>query len=434
MGGDGPGEVPEPGVPATAEAAGAMACVPGVSVGVEEEFLLVDPVSGECVPAAGPVLAGAGVHRFRHAGGSFQPELLSSQVEATTGVCRELEGLGAQLRYGRARLAEAARAVGARLAASGTPVLCRAAPPPARGERFARILRAYGDVVEDYQACGCHVHVGVAGRDTAVAVVNHLRPWLPVLLALSANSPFDHVRAHAGDHPRRCGGYGTGAGFASRRLVSMARFPGAGIPPWSASAAEHDRRVAALVEAGVLVDEAMTFWLARPSPRWPTVEVRVADAAATAGEAVLQAALVRGLVATALADLAAGREAPPVDAQVCTAALWAAGRNAMAGPAVDALTGRAAPPWRLVDDLVARIAPALEDTGDLKRVFTLVERVRRAGTGADRQRRAAAGTGGARGVVDMLVGQTCADLPPVADEPDAGGDEPGVPVVERGGG
>ncbi|MDL4821745.1 carboxylate-amine ligase [Actinomadura opuntiae] len=419
-------------MPATAEAAGAMACVPGVSVGVEEEFLLVDAVSGECVPAAGPVLAGAGVHRFRHSGGSFQPEMLSSQVEAATGVCRDLDGLDTQLRYGRERLADAARAAGARLVASGTPLLCGAPPPPAPGERFERILRAYGDVVEDYQACGCHVHVGVPDRDTAVAVVNHLRPWLPVLLALSANSPFDTTGTRAG------GGRG-GPGFASRRMLAIGRFPGAGTPPWSASAAEYDRRVATLVEAGVLVDEAMTFWLARPSPRWPTVEVRVADAAATAGEALLHAALVRGLVATALADLSAGREAPPVDAQVCAAALWAAARNAMAGPAMDAATGTTAAPWRLVDDLVARIAPALEEAGDLGRVLALVERVRRAGTGADRQRRAAGGAGGARAVVNMLADQTCAALPPVPHDDDAGndagdvaGDEGVVPVPERG--
>ncbi|NKZ08871.1 YbdK family carboxylate-amine ligase, partial [Actinomadura latina] len=329
------------GVPAGAGAA---------TVGVEEEFLLVDAVSGECVPDAGRVLAAAGAHRWAGSGGSFQPELLASQVEAATGVCRDLADLGGQLRFARARLAAAARTGGARLVASGTPVLNGRPPPPARGDRFAEIMAAYGDVVEDYQACGCHVHVGVPDREAAVAVVNHLRPWLPVLLALSVNSPFDHGRP---------------TGYAGRRMVEMARFPGAGVPPWSASAAAWDARVAALVEAGVLVDAAMTFWLARPSPRWPTVEVRAADSAATADEAVLQAALVRGLVGAALADLAAGREAPRADGQVCAAALWNAARHGLGGALADPVTLRAVPAWRLVDDLVARAAPALEDAGDL---------------------------------------------------------------------
>ncbi|GAA1863291.1 carboxylate-amine ligase [Actinomadura bangladeshensis] len=360
------------------------------SVGVEEEFLLVDAVSGKCVPGAGGVLAEAGAHRWAGSGGSFQAELLTSQVEAATGVCRDLAGLGEQLRFGRARLAAAARSRGALLVASGTPVLDGRPPPPAPGDRFAAIMAAFGDVVEDYQACGCHVHVGVPGREAAVAVVNHLRPWLPVLLALSANSPFDHGRA---------------SGHAARRIVEMARFPGAGVPPWSATAAEWDARVAALVEAGVLVDASMTFWLARPSPRWPTVEVRAADAAATADEAVLQAALVRGLVGAALADLAAGREAPRADGQLCAAALWSAARHGLDCTLADPVARRPVPAWRLVDDLVARAAPALEDTGDLATVFTLLEALRRAGTGADRQRRAAR-AGGPRAVVEMLARQT----------------------------
>ncbi|MES9608835.1 glutamate--cysteine ligase [Actinomadura sp. NPDC000929] len=363
---------------------------PGVSLGVEEEFLLVDPGSGECVGHAEDVLEWAGPHRWRASGGSFHTELLGSQVEAVTGVCHDLAGLRAQLRYGRARLAEAARERGALLVAAGTPVLGGRPPPAARGERFAAIVSAYGDVVEDYQACGCHVHVGVPDREAAVAVVNHLRPWLPVLVALAANSPFDRGR------PTR---------YAARRMMEMARFPGAGVPPWSASAADYDARVAALVESGALVDGAMTFWLARPSPRWPTVEVRAGDAAATADEAVLQAALVRGLVAAALADLAAGREAPRVDGQVCAAALWNAARHGLDGAMVDPVSHRAVPVRRLLDGLVARAAPALEEAGDLDAVSRLVEGVRRAGTGADRQRRAAR-RGGPRAVVDMLVRQT----------------------------
>ncbi|MFA1543616.1 carboxylate-amine ligase [Actinomadura monticuli] len=392
-------------------AAGARA--PGASVGVEEEFLLVDAVSGECVPDAERVLAAAGAHRWAESGGSFQAELLTSQVEATTGVCRDLAGLGAQLRFGRARLAAAARDAGVLLVASGTPVLGGRPPPPARGDRFAAIAAAYGDVVEDYQACGCHVHVGVPDRDTAVAVVNHLRPWLPVLLALSANSPFDR---------------GRDTGYAARRAVEMARFPGAGVPPWSPSAAEWDARVAALVASGVLVDEAMTFWLARPSPRWPTVEVRAADAAATADEALLQAALVRGLVGAALADLEAGREAPRADAQLCAAALWNAARRGLDGTLTDPVARRPVPAWRRVDDLVARAAPALAAAGDLDTVLALLEAVRRAGTGADRQRRAAR-RGGPRAAVDLLARQTAAAGPPgpPAAPPDAApGEKPGV--------
>lgn len=398
--------------------AGADGARGGVTLGVEEEFLLVDAVSGECVPYAERVLEAVGGHPWRGAGGAFHPELLTSQVEAATGVCGDLPGLRAQLRTGRARLAAAARAAGARLVSAGTPVLDGPPPPVARGDRFAAVTAAYGEVVEDYQACGCHVHVGVPDRETAVAVVNHLRPWLATLVALAVNSPFDHGRASR---------------FACRRVVAMSRFPGSGTPPYSASAAEHDRRVDALVEAGALVDEAMTFWLARPSPRYPTVEVRAADAAATADDAVLHAALVRGLVGAALRDLAAGREAPRLDAQVCAAALWSAARHGMDGPALDPFTRRAAPPWRLVEDLLARTRPALADTGDLEAVSALLEGVRRAGTGAGRQRRAAE-RGGPRAAVQMLARQTVSGglVPWPQERPDGGPD--GGPGGGPGGG
>lgn len=216
----------------------------GVTLGVEEEFLLVDAVSGECVPRAERVLEAAGEHPWRGAGGAFHPELLTSQVEAATGVCGDLAALREQLRAGRARLAAAARAAGARLVSAGTPVLDGPPPPPARGDRFAAVTAAYGEVVEDYQACGCHVHVGVPDRETAVAVVNHLRPWLATLVALAANSAFDHGRAltprtpddrtpddqdrRAAGRPvsrRGCRGPRPGAGPAARSAPRWRRCP-----------------------------------------------------------------------------------------------------------------------------------------------------------------------------------------------------------------
>jgi glutamate---cysteine ligase / carboxylate-amine ligase len=222
-----------------------------------------------------------------------------------------------------------------------------------------------------------------------VAVVNHLRPWLPTLLALSANSPFDQ---------------GRDSGYASWRIQAQARFPGAGVPPWFSSAAAYDRHLHRLVEIGVLADEGTTFWLARPSQRLPTVEVRAADAAATVDEAMLQAALVRALVHTALVDLAIGREAPTVPDRLCTAALWSAARYGLGGPGIHPLEERRVDAWILLEELLRRVRPALEDNGDLVAVRTLVGQVRLGGTGAVRQRAAAAH--GLPAVVDMLVRQT----------------------------
>ncbi|XVQ09932.1 carboxylate-amine ligase [Spirillospora sp. CA-255316] len=367
----------------------AAACL---SVGVEEEFLLADPVSGATVASAEKLLVRAGEHAFQAAGGRYHRELLASQVEAATGVCRTLADLRRQIRDARSALGAAAAEEGMLLLSSGTPVLHGPVPVSENDHRYRAIAALYASVVTGYQACGCHVHTGVDDRDTAVAVLAHLRPWLPALLALSANSPYDH---------------GRDSGHASWRMVEQSRFPGSGVPPAFASAADYDRGVDRLVDCGVIADPAMSFWLARLSPRYPTVEVRAADAVATAGEAVLQAALTRALVAAALADLDAGREAPPVDPGVSAAAVWTAARYGLEGPAIHPFEERRVPVDVLLDGLMRRASPALEETGDLAAAEAMLARLRRAGSGARRQREAAA-TGGLQAVVDLLARQTTA--------------------------
>ncbi|HEX6340120.1 glutamate--cysteine ligase [Umezawaea sp.] len=357
----------------------------GVTIGVEEEFLLADRVSRWTVPRAPAVLG-----RVRRDGpGLVHAELLNSQVEASTGVCRDLGELRGHLLSGRERLGLAAREEDALLLAAGTPPL----PGPdvliTPGARFTAVADRYRGVVDGYESCGCHVHVGVPDRDTAVAVIGHLRPWLPTLLALSVNSPF---------------GGGRDTGYGSWRMVRQAAFPGSGLPPRFASAADHDAEVARLVDCGVLVDPRMSFWLARPSPAFPTVEVRAADTAPTVGAAVLQAGLTRALVRTALADLDRGVEGPEIDPQVAASAVWSAARYGTTGPGVDVLEARAVPAEDLVSALLDHVAEAMEDTGDDVPLRRLVKEVLADGTGAERQR--AAAVHGLPAAVDLVAGRT----------------------------
>jgi carboxylate-amine ligase len=335
--------------------------------GVEEEFLLADPQTGRTVPAAAEVVKAA---RELPGAGAVHAELQQTQVEAATSPCATLAELESQLHQGRDRLAAAARACGVWLVSSGTPPLGGPAMT-SDGARFAGIAARYAEVVRDYQACGCHVHVAVPDLETAVAVCNHVRPWLPALLALSANSPFHH---------------GRDTGYASWRMIEQSRFPGSGVPPRFHDAADYTARIAKLVDCGVIEDAAMTFWLVRPSPSWPTVEFRVADAAVDVPGALLQAALSRALVTTALADLSRGQEAPALDDQVLAAAVWAAARHGLAGPAVHPERASQLPVAELLYELVVRVAPAL--AGDLAVVRELFHRVLRDGTGAERQRAA----------------------------------------------
>lgn len=355
-----------------AEPAVEQAAEPSRTVGVEEEFLVVAPESGAPSGRGPAVLAGAADLDPEH---SFHPELLTSQAEAATGVCTSSAQLRRQLRSARERMSGAALAEGLALISSGTPPFPGEPGAISPGTRFNEIAQTYRAVVTDYQACGCHVHIGVPDREQAVAVINHLHPWLPSLLAMSANSPF-HL--------------GADTGYASWRIVQQTRFPGSGIPPRFRSAAEHDEHVARLVECGVLVDEAMSFWLARPSPHLPTVELRVADAATTVGEALLQAVVTRALVRTAQRELHAGREAPEIDPRLEQAAVWTAARHGLDGPGIDLVARHRAQSAELVHRMIRWAAPELEETRDLATVRKLIAGLLHCGTGARRQRAAAA--------------------------------------------
>jgi carboxylate-amine ligase len=322
------------------------------TLGVEEEFLLIDH-DGITTPQAAEVLARC-VGPLP-AGMIVQRELRDTQVEVATGVCTDVAELRAQLAVGRQALAMAAAELDVRVLASGTPVVGSAAPRPAMAPRFARVDELFADLAVDYQACGCHVHVGVPDKDTAVAVVNHVARWLPALLALAVNSPFHN---------------GQDTGYESWRVVQQSRFPGSGIPPWCADFSRWQQEVARLVDCGVLVDERQTFWYARPSPHLPTVEIRIADTGATVDDAVLQALLCRALVDTALADLDHGTEAVPV--QTAAAAVWTASRYGMDGPAVDPLLGKQMPASVMVTGLVDHVRHALEENDELAEVRRLL--------------------------------------------------------------
>jgi carboxylate-amine ligase len=346
--------------------------------GVAEEYLLVDPDTGQTVAAADEVLHYADTLEKPASDAALSAELFETRVEGGTGRCTTLTELTERLTHSRARIATAARAAGVWLLPSATAAMGGvAAPRPA----FAPLADTYAAAVADL-TCGCHLRLDVGDQDSAVGVVNHLRPWLPTLLALSVNSPYQD---------------GADTGYASWRSVQRARLPAGGMPPHFSSARAYDTRVARLMEMGVLVDAPL--WFAHPVPRLCEVVLSVADTGIDVESTVLQVALTRALVQTALTDLAAGREPPAIGEQVGAAALWSAARHGMSGPGIHPVLERRAPATVLVSELLSAVRPALEETGDLTTVTGGLRRLLNIGTGAARQR----ATGGPREAVTRLA-------------------------------
>lgn len=356
--------------------------------GVEEEFLLLDPDTGRNAPVAEEVIAALPAEVRRQS----RLELRRSMVEMVTPVCADLEQLRDQLTRHRRMAGAAAAIAGARLVAVGaTPVDEPQRDVPGR-PRYRDMVQRYGPVALDPALCGCHVHVGVPDRELAVRVCNRLRVWLPVVQALAANSPFSA---------------GADTGHASWRSVQLARWPGVGPTPYFATAADYDATVAALIRSGVMIDDAMVYWYARPSASYPTVEVRVADVCPTADDTVLVAALIRALVATMIDDERAGAPVEDVRDCVLSAAHWRAAHDGLDGILVDLrLGGVLRPAWELVDELVATVSPALLRHGDIEPVVTQLARLREHGTGATRQRQIHRNTADINAVLTDLGRQT----------------------------
>lgn len=336
------------------------------TVGVEEEFLLVDPSSGSPLARNREVAELAKRH-----GIDLQLELTSCQVETTSAVAHGAEELRDELITLRRGAAQAAAEAGALLLAVGLPPTVPEHFPVTDTPRYRRIGEQFGMIAHEQGICGCHVHVAVPDRATGIEVSNLLRPWLPTLLALSANSAV-----------YRC----ADTGYASWRSVLWARWPSAGPPPHFDSAADFDALVEIMLASGAALDDGMVYWDVRPSAKFPTVEVRVADVPATIGDTVLLAALVRALVMTALDDIEHGRPEKPLSSHALTAAYWRASRDGLGGYAVDLIDSHAlVPAPRMLEALLARVTDALKAVGDYDTVRVELRRVLAEGNGATRQ-------------------------------------------------
>lgn len=351
---------------------------PRPTLGVEEEYLLLDRDSGLPSPSAALVQAAAELEPVLDRG-EVDNELLQAMVEVATPVCTGLDEVTGHLTRFRRAVSAAADRAGCRLAATGAaPLSTGHAVPVTQKQRYREMRADAARLVDEQLICGMHIHVAVPDRSAGAAALGRLRPWLPVLVALSANSPFWD---------------GRDTGFASWRTVVFGRWPVSGSPPYISGGPEYERRVGALLATGVIRDRGQIYWHARLSESYPTLEVRAPDVQLDAASAVTLAGIARGLVTTALREARHGVRPLDPAGSVLYAAGWHAARHGLGGDLVDPRYGTPGPAAEVVGALVDHIRPALDDAGDADRVSRGVERLLDAGTGAVRQRRAVADGG-----------------------------------------
>ncbi|MEX0891394.1 MAG: YbdK family carboxylate-amine ligase [Gemmatimonadota bacterium] len=362
------------------------------SLGVEEEYQLVDPDTGRLRARAHDVLAMDWTD-------DLHPEIQETILEVGTQVCGSAEELDTALRRLRFQVATAAASQDLVPVAGGLHPFSRwEEQPPVGAERYRRLEARFGRVIRTEHIFGMHVHVALADGVDRARVMTRVRHFIPHLVALSASSPrFE----------------GEDTGYASYRTILAGRLPCSGPPPAFSSDDAYHAFTGALIKAGTLEDRSMVYWSVRPHHRYPTLELRAADVCPAVEDAVALAALARALVATAaeggaLDDPHAGRadrEALPADQEALRADEWQAARHGL-----DArLMGPDGPvPVRdAIRRLLDHVAPTAEQLGD-GAALAGVERILERGNAAERIRREAAERGPGTLLVRWLAGETLA--------------------------
>lgn len=356
-------------------------------MGVEEEYFLVHPGTRAPQPAGSAVAA----HAARSVGDLVTGEFTEYQVEVRTPPRADAAALCAELVRLRGAACAAARTQGLRLCASGTAVAPVGTQALGDHPRYREGVAQYRAMLDDFAICALHVHAHCPDREAAVLVSNHLRPWLPLLVAMAANSPFHHGRE---------------TGYASWRAVIRSRFPCLGPPPYAESVEAYERMAEAMERSEAMLDARTPFWDIRPNSRFPTVEIRCMDVLPDIEDTVALAVLVRALVVAGLGRVRQGDPGPRPSAELLRAAYWRAARDGWTGSGVDPLDGRVAPFSVQAGWLVEEVRPVLEGNGDLALVRDFLRRLGTRGGGAERQRAAESRHGGLNGVVDDLVRRT----------------------------
>jgi carboxylate-amine ligase len=341
------------------------------TLGVEEEYMLLDPETYDLVQHIDSVLAAVaqGEHEDR-----INAELMQSVLEVTTPVCRTAADVGRSLGRLRGYVAEIARAEGCRFGSAGThPFSLFERQRITAKDRYRQLVDQLQYIARRELIFGMHMHVAVDDPEKAIQVMNGLLVHLPQLLALSASSPFWR---------------GEPTGLASSRQMVFAAFPRSGPPPRFQDYADYAEVVGQLERTGCIADYTHIWWDIRPHPRLGTIEMRVCDAVTRLDDVVAIAAFFQAIVKMYCELHDSGRGVPSWHRILTTENKWLAARYGLEAPVMDLATGRRnrVPVAQLVRRTLRDIEPHARELGSERELDGIREILSR-GNGADRQLR-----------------------------------------------
>jgi len=344
---------------------------PPFTLGVEEEYMLLDPESFDLVQHVDTVLTAVQEGEFTERIG---PELMQSVLEISTPVCRTAGDVESELRRLRSYVTETARSQDLRVGSAGThPFSLFERQRITARDRYRNLVDQLQYVARRELIFGLHIHVAVDDSEKAIQVTSALLLHLAELLALSANSPFWR---------------GEATGLASSRQMVFAAFPRSGPPPRFKDYSDYAEVVGQLEKTGCIADYTHIWWDIRLHPRFGTIEVRVMDAVTRVEDTTALAAYVQGLVKYYSDAYEAGRELPSYHRILTTENKWLAARYGLEAPVMDLVTGRRnrVPVAQLVRRALREIEPHARELGSERELEGIKDILNR-GNGAHRQLR-----------------------------------------------
>ncbi|MBY4891712.1 carboxylate-amine ligase [Rhodobacteraceae bacterium N5(2021)] len=375
-----------------------MGDTPAFTLGIEEEYLLVDLETFDLAKAPDALMAACA----EKLSSQVSPEFLQCQIEVGTGICATIDEARTDLKRLRRTVADCAARFGlAPIAVSCHPFADWKDQSHTDKDRYNQLARDLGGVVERMLICGAHCHVGLPDPETRTDLMRQFTYFLPHLLAFSTSSPFWQ---------------GRDTGLASYRLTVFDNLPRTGLPPEFTSFGEFRRTVDLLVELGMIEDSSKIWWDLRPSANFPTLETRICDVSPRLEDQLSLSALIQCLTRMLMRLRSSNQRWRVYDRFLINENRWRALRYGVSEGLIDYGRGAVVPLPELAEELIELTAEDAEALGCVDEVQRL--RVLATETSADRQRKVYAGTraaGGShdaamRSVVEHLIDEYHADL------------------------